>query len=112
MVVCPADEDAVVCVEYVPLVGASAGAPPGTMPGQGPGMRSLKRPSTLPKEYAQGICIHTDENIEHGTSGGPVIDDEGNLVGIVSIGERIGTCPFPRWALPAWICRRICEKTD
>lgn len=62
------------------------------------------------------IWVQADENIEGGTSGGPIINDAGELVGVVSTaggsgGEtRTGRSPFPRWALPAWIYHRICGK--
>jgi hypothetical protein len=62
------------------------------------------------------IFVDAYENIEGGTSGGPIINDAGELVGIVSTaggtrGEsKQGNFPFPRWALPAWIYHRICGK--
>lgn len=72
--------------------------------------------ATVFSERPSTIFVDADESIESGTSGGPVINDEGALVGVVSIaggsgGEStVGSCPFPRWALPAWIYHRICGK--
>ncbi len=65
---------------------------------------------------AKSLWVEADEQIESGTSGGPVINDSGELVGIVShsggipSGEtegRQGQVPRPHLALPVWICRRI-----
>jgi hypothetical protein len=49
-----------------------------------------------------------------GTSGSPLIDDAGELVGIVSwAGGKVGTpglqgmVPRPHAALPGWVWRRI-----
>ena len=61
------------------------------------------------------LSVETDEQIESGTSGGPIINDSGELVGVVSnftdIGEgrsrSWGTVPYPPLALPVWVCRRI-----
>ena len=61
------------------------------------------------------LSVVADEQIEGGTSGGPIINDSGELVGIVSwfteTGEGLpksqGSAPYPALALPVWICRRI-----
>lgn len=71
--------------------------------------------ATVFRDRSSTIFIDADESIESGTSGGPVINDEGELVGVVSIAggsggvSAHGNCPFPRWALPAWIYHRINE---
>ncbi|MBU2623435.1 MAG: serine protease [Proteobacteria bacterium] len=50
--------------------------------------------------------------IEGGTSGGPVVDQEGRLLGIVSCGgftapDYSGFIPRPHLSLPVWIMERI-----
>ncbi len=60
------------------------------------------------------LLIESDEGIEEGASGGAIINDAGELVGVVStFGGEIGgartkgSCPFLPWALPEWICRHL-----
>jgi CBS domain-containing protein len=60
------------------------------------------------------VSIVAESGIESGTSGGPVIDDTGRLVGVVSFSEGTegepdleGSMPRPHLALPGWIWRRI-----
>jgi len=61
------------------------------------------------------LSVVADEQIESGTSGGPIINDSGELVGIVynftKTGEGLpksqGSAPYPALALPVWISRRI-----
>jgi len=68
---------------------------------------------------AQSLFVETDDQIEGGTSGGPIINDSGELVGIVSTssdtgeGQRksSGSSPRPHLALPVWVCRQI-EKGE
>ncbi len=70
---------------------------------------------TLCREDAHTLWVEADEQIEGGTSGGPIIDDSGELVGIVSNfsfaaeaqGKSDGSVPRPHLALPVWVCRRI-----
>ncbi len=69
------------------------------------------------QEDAHALWIDFDEQIEGGTSGGPIINDVGELVGIVSTssiseGERkcMGASPRPHLALPIWVCRQIFGK--
>src|SRR5262249_17410942 len=52
--------------------------------------------------------------IRGGTSGGPVVDDEGNLLGLVSFTNEVqdgkpclGAIPVPCFALPAWVVKKI-----
>ncbi len=69
----------------------------------------------LCREDAQAFSVESDEQIEGGTSGGPIIDDSGELVGIVSNfsmatdakHKSSGSTPRPHLALPVWVCRRI-----
>ena len=64
------------------------------------------------------LSVVADEQIESGTSGGPIINDSGELVGIVSnfseTGEGLpksnGPVPYPALALPVWVCRWIFEE--
>lgn len=66
-------------------------------------------------EDAQALVVEADEQIEGGTSGGPIINDSGELVGIVSNfsgqaetqHKSNGLAPRPHLALPVWVCRRI-----
>jgi len=62
------------------------------------------------------LAIVTEEAIEGGTSGGPVVNDAGELVGVVSNGTYTNHCPglTPQicLALPVWVCRRIRESED
>ena len=66
-------------------------------------------------EDAKALYVEADEQIEGGTSGGPIINDSGELVGIVSHfslateGQHQcwGLTPRPHLALPVWVCRRI-----
>ena len=63
----------------------------------------------------KSFAMETDEQVESGTSGGPIIDDSGDLVGIVShftstshgAGKSWGSAPRPHLALPVWVCRKI-----
>jgi hypothetical protein len=51
------------------------------------------------------------QKIENGTSGGPVVDDEGQLVGVVSYACEEppfdGRMPRLHRALPGWVWNRI-----
>jgi S1-C subfamily serine protease len=68
------------------------------------------------------FCILTDREIPSGTSGGSVVDDEGRIVGVVSVtvstpsphqsGKYIGTCPAVCLALPQWVLNRIREEAE
>ena len=62
------------------------------------------------------VCLEAEEAIIGGTSGSPIVNEEGELVGIVSTsGEKpesptrgyVGNTPRPLLALPTWICHQI-----
>jgi len=60
------------------------------------------------RKDAHMLSIQTDEQIEGGTSGGPVITDDGLLLGIVSnasVGQSDGSIPRPHLCLPCWTLR-------
>jgi S1-C subfamily serine protease len=63
------------------------------------------------------IAMEANDQIEGGTSGGPVIDSNGELVGVVSSfneaqeGRKCnGAVPVARWALPHWVLMSIAKK--
>jgi len=61
------------------------------------------------------LFVKANDQIEGGTSGGPIINDSGELVGIVSNFtlanegkcKSHGYAPCPHLALPVWMCSRI-----
>jgi hypothetical protein len=65
------------------------------------------------KKNAHKISIKMDENIEGGTSGSPIINEKGELMGVVSNAggskgiNREGMVPFPIFALPIWLYQEI-----
>ena len=71
--------------------------------------------------YYGGARLHieADEQLEGGTSGGPIINDSGELVGVVSTAsfiedggydKSVVSSPYPSLALPVWVCRRIWRR--
>lgn len=87
-------------------------------------------------KYSPVISVETDKQIEGGTSGGPIINEQGKLIAVVSISsEAFGPSynkqgkliaynvpvlgykheaihPCPHMALPLWICKRIKEAEE
>ena len=72
--------------------------------------------ATLCKTGASGLFVETNKPIDSGASGGPIINEAGELVGIVSVFKTIpegssekctGMFARPLLALPVWVCRRI-----
>ena len=80
-----------------------------TQSGNWIGAKVIRRGS--PGPFRSGsLSIEADDPIEGGTSGGPVVDSWGRLVGVVSqfdevaAGEKsIGVLPIANLALPRWV---------
>lgn len=57
--------------------------------------------------------VHLSEPIEGGTSGGPIVDNAGALVGVISHTSEVdpgtsdGEQPVAIYALPAWLLKRV-----
>ncbi len=68
--------------------------------------------------HAQSLSIEAAEQIKGGTSGGPVVNEFGKLVGIVSNFSDInigmppchGSAPRPHLALPNWVLNEITRQ--
>jgi hypothetical protein len=74
---------------------------------------------------AQSLCIETGEPVICGTSGGPIINEKGELVGMVSVvagveqdtrdseidGGCEGSHPRPHLTLPVWVWQAILKAT-
>lgn len=68
------------------------------------------------QEGHRSLAIDAAEQIEGGTSGGPIVNARGELLGVVSnSSETGGSCngfaPRPLLSLPAWIARDISAAT-
>lgn len=64
---------------------------------------------------AHQAWVEAREQIEAGTSGGPIITHDGKLVGIVSHfsetgGKCYGLTPIPHLTLPAWAVKLACKR--
>jgi len=55
------------------------------------------------------LWIKFEKPIKGGTSGSPVVNERGELVGIISSGTDDGRVPRPCRALPVWLCDEINE---
>lgn len=65
------------------------------------------------------ICFEAEQEIKGGSSGGPILNMDGELVSIVSNfsipngkAKSTGSCPRPLYALPVWICRKFLAKNE
>jgi hypothetical protein len=57
--------------------------------------------------FPQAAALTAVRSIEAGMSGGPVVDQQGQLVGVVSWGNKEGSIPLATMTLPGWILGRI-----
>lgn len=69
-------------------------------------------------KMANTLWIEAEDPIKDGTSGGPIINESGALVGIVSSFsipkgrmKSNGPSPRPHLCLPVWTCSRILDST-
>jgi S1-C subfamily serine protease len=82
---------------------------------QGAWMRATVQREGAPGSTPSGtVWIRTQGKIRGGTSGGPVLNERGELVGLVSFSggtpsavAQDGTIPRPHLALPGWVWRQI-----
>lgn len=66
-------------------------------------------------ENANRLVINANEKIEPGTSGSPVVNDSGELIGVMSIVSETpglnsasdGSIPFLKLSLPVWVRNQI-----
>jgi hypothetical protein len=61
-----------------------------------------------PHETAWGtLWLQTARPLVSGMSGGPIVDDDGRVLGVVSHGTKEGRMPLACAALPGWLMKRI-----
>jgi len=66
-------------------------------------------------EDAPQLAITTNKQVVGGASGGPVVNENGDLVGVISLSsicvgkndKCVGMIPRPHMTLPVWIIRKI-----
>jgi Trypsin-like peptidase domain len=65
------------------------------------------------RSTAHQLAVEMDDSIEGGTSGGPIVDHSGTLLGIVSVFQAVpagftctGMMPRPHLTLPVWVIRK------
>lgn len=76
--------------------------------------------ATQCRKDAETLWLQADQPISGGASGGPVINESGELVSIVSAfsedclngSKYYGRNPFPQLALPVWVYRRVFGQKD
>lgn len=61
---------------------------------------------------ANKLVINPEKAIQPGTSGSPVVNDAGELIGVVSFGAKDGTIPFLRSSLPVYLYKAMQKKQD
>jgi Trypsin-like peptidase domain len=61
------------------------------------------------------FTIHPERKLAYGTSGGPIVDQKGNLLGVVATGQlgdgHPGRCAFASRVLPKWMIEFIGRKS-
>ena len=58
-------------------------------------------------------AIGTDADVTHGNSGGPVLDRNGDVVGMISFGaDANGNAPAQNYFVPADVVRQLLAKAD
>ena len=60
---------------------------------------------------AQTLVLKPDEQIEPGTSGGPVVTDDGLLLGVVSM-DMESSIPRPHLTAPVWLAPRMMAQNQ
>lgn len=69
--------------------------------------RWIQGEARLLRRASPELALRINEPLGHGSSGGPIIDEAGLLVGIVAYADDRSRSPRPRLALPVWIIREI-----
>ncbi len=62
--------------------------------------------------YASTITLKHEKELRPGTSGGPIVNDLGELLGVVSQGYYEGKHAWACNALPVWVVRDITKNND
>ena len=75
--------------------------------------------TTVLRNDLPGFYFETESEIEKGASGGPVLNQRGELVGLVSTTheencQKLPTlwCPRPLLALPVWVCEKLTREME
>jgi hypothetical protein len=78
------------------------------------GSQWIKGSAQCCKEYSETIDVNAEGQIKGGASGGPIINELGKLVGIISNFSEDDRCsgqaPRPHLALPVWAVQKILGK--
>lgn len=59
---------------------------------------------------ANKLVLNPEKAIQPGTSGSPVVNDAGELIGVVSVGGLDGSIPFLRSSLPVYLYKAMQNK--
>ena len=80
----------------------------------------IRAQATQCASNAEKLAVQAEEQVECGTSGGPIIDRHGQLIGIVSWfstakanvvqSQCHGATPRPHKTLPVWVLERACKS--
>lgn len=76
----------------------------------------IRAEAQLGRKDAPTLRLKTEEQVESGTSGGPVVDEDGCLLGVIShssenMKDCSGSIPRPYFTLPCWIVKRIKDSS-